>query len=252
MDDHQATAQVTTDLLFGVCRYAPTFEGAVRGVNASDGAEYRGALGVMCSYNAVNGVSAWACHAYHHRSCLPPTRSGCALPCIARPPDPTPNLGYENNTPYHADAQENNMGSQVPACASREMQTEMLRDQWGFEGYVVGDSDTVIFIETEQHFADSPAAAVTAALTAGTDLESWCAGGNPDPDYYRDIIPLMLRNGSLPERLVDTALTRLLTLRFRAGLFDPPEDTEAYFKIGPSDRGTPSFEAVALDAARQS
>ena len=56
------------------------------------------------------------------------------------------------------------------------MQTSLLRDAWGFEGYVVGDSDTVKFIDTEHHYVDSPAAAVRAALEAGTDLESWTDG----------------------------------------------------------------------------
>ena len=64
----------------------------------------------------------------------------------------------------------------IPSCASKEMQTSLLRDAWGFEGYVVGDSDTVKFIDTEHHYVDSPAAAVRAALEAGTDLESWTDG----------------------------------------------------------------------------
>jgi len=103
------------------------------------------------------------------------------------------------------------------------MQTELLRGNWSFPGYVVGDSDTVRFIHTGSghdvnghNYTNSPAAAVRLALEAGTDLES--AGGSDN--YYRDVIPQMLRNGSLPHSLVDLALTRLLTLRFRAGLFD--------------------------------
>ena len=56
------------------------------------------------------------------------------------------------------------------------MQTSLLRDAWGFQGYVVGDSDTVKFIDTEHHYVDSPAGAVRAALEAGTDLESWTDG----------------------------------------------------------------------------
>eukprot|EP00937_MAST-01D_sp_MAST-1D-sp2_P000989 g989.t1 len=174
--------------------YAPTFEGAVRGATAGT-LDFMGALGVMCSYNEVNGI---------------------------------------------------------PACASRSMQTDTLRGHWHFQGYVVGDSDTVQFINTEHHYSNSPADATRAALMAGTDLESWCSGGNSKPNYYRDLIPLMLRNGSLPAEVVDLSLTRLLTLRFRAGLFDPPAASPAYFDIGPYDRGTEAFTADALDAARQS
>jgi len=115
----------------------------------------------------------------------------------------------------------------------------------------VGDSDTVQFIQTEHHYANSPAAAVHAALHAGTDLESWCDGGNSDPDYYRDVLPAMLRNGSLTAALVDVSLGRLLTLRFRAGLFDDPAD-QPFARITPQDRGTAQQAAIALDTARQS
>ena len=141
-----------------------------------------------------------------------------------------------------------------PACASSEMQTEMLRGNWSFPGYVVGDSDTVKFIHTGNghdvnghNYVDSPAEAVALALEAGTDLES--AGGNDA--YYRDYIPQMLRNGSLPQTLVDLALSRTLTLRFRAGLFDRYAG-QAFSRITPAERGTAEFAAVALDAARQS
>jgi beta-glucosidase len=134
------------------------------------------------------------------------------------------------------------------------MQTKMLRGNWSFDGYVVGDSDTVRFINTGtghdvngHHFVDSPAAAVRLALEAGTDLES--AGGSNN--YYHDVLPQMLRNGSLPHTLVDLALTRLLTLQFRAGLFDK-YDGQKFPAITPADRGTAAFAEVALDAARQS
>ena len=141
-----------------------------------------------------------------------------------------------------------------PACASREMQTDILRGNWSFSGYVVGDSDTVKFIHTGtghdvngHNYADTPAKAVALALEAGTDLES--AGGNDA--YYRDYIPQMLRNGSLSNKLVDLALTRTLTLRFRAGLFDK-YDEQAFTKITPAQRGTAEFAAIALETARQS
>ena len=203
--------------------YAPVFAGAVRGHNSSaveHGASYRGALGVMCSC-ACQPLSAL---------------QRCRL------------LGSDTV----ARLADNSVNGR-PACASREMQTEMLRGNWSFPGYVVGDSDTVKFIHTgngkdvDGHaYVDTPAKAVRLALEAGTDLES--AGGNDA--YYRDYIPAMLRNGSLPPMVVDLALTRMLSLRFRAGLFD--EYGRSFDKITPSDRGTAELAEVALDAARQS
>ncbi len=130
----------------------------------------------------------------------------------------------------------------------------MLRESWSFPGYVVGDSDTVKFIhsgtghdENGHNYVDTPAKAVALALEAGTDLES--AGGTDA--YYRDYVPQMLRNGSLSHTLVDLALTRTLTLRFQAGLFNK-YDEQAFTKITPAQRGTAEFAKIALDTARQS
>ena len=114
---------------------------------------------------------------------------------------------------------------------------------------MTGDSDTVEFINTHHHYVDTPAAATKAALEAGTDLESWTVSS--PANYYRDIIPVMLRNGSLAPSLVDRAVSRLLTLRFRAGLFDKYE-AQHFAQIRPEDRGTEQFAEIALDAARQS
>ena len=117
--------------------------------------------------------------------------------------------------------------------------------------HVAGDSDTVQFTNSAHHYVNNPAAAVLAALQAGTDMESWTEGDTP-PDYYRDVIPTMLQNGTLDEALVDLALSRLLTLRFRTGLMDPDAANQPFFKIAPTDRGTAAFAADALDAGRQS
>ena len=70
----------------------------------------------------------------------------------------------------------------------------------------------------------------------------------PGLDYYRDVVPPMLTNGSLSQTLVDRALSRLLTLRFQAGLFDKFEG-QTFGEIAPADRGTAAFAEVALDAA---
>ena len=96
--------------------------------------------------------------------------------------------------------------------------------------------------ENGHNYVDTPAKAVALALEAGTDLES--AGGNDA--YYRDYIPQMLHNGSLSHSLVDLALTRTLTLRFRAGLFDK-YDGQAFTTITPAQRGTAEFADIALD-----
>ena len=101
------------------------------------GAAYRGALGVMCS-----------CEPQHN----PARIMSASL---------TEKLVVDN------------AWAAFPA-ASKEMQTSLLRDAWGFE-YVVGDSDTVKFIDTEHHYVDSPAGTVRAALSRHRpgELDRW-------------------------------------------------------------------------------
>jgi beta-glucosidase-like glycosyl hydrolase len=222
--------------------YAPVFEGAVRGHSGSavaNGTKYRGALGVMCSC----AHAASARYVFLRRSTTSQPCHCLCLPVVVA-------ASEYMRAPTFADNSVNGR----PACASKEMQTEMLRGNWSFAGYVVGDSDTVKFIHTGtghdvhgHNYVDTPAKAVALALEAGTDLES--AGGNDA--YYRDYVPQMLRNGSLPHALVDLALTRTLSLRFRAGLFDK-YDGQAFTKITPAQRGTAEFAKIALDTARQS
>jgi beta-glucosidase len=108
------------------------------------------------------------------------------------------------------------------ACENRTLLTDVLREQWGFEGWVMTD-----------WFA---AHSTVAAITAGLDMEM------PDGTYFGTALRSAVQNGTVPERYVDRAVRRILTVMDRFGLLDgsaPPRP----------DRDAPASAAVALEIA---
>lgn len=132
----------------------------------------------------------------------------------------------------------------IPAPANRYLLTDVLRDQWGFRGAVVGDVDTVgdIFAKSGHAYAKDAAVASAQALQAGNDL---CSGNT------YSALPEALKLGLINELDLDRALKRLFTLRFRLGQFDPP-DLVPYKKIPITDNDSPEHNALALQSARES
>eukprot|EP01062_Namystynia_karyoxenos_P065837 TRINITY_DN59893_c0_g1_i1.p1 TRINITY_DN59893_c0_g1~~TRINITY_DN59893_c0_g1_i1.p1 ORF type:complete len:804 (+),score=280.33 TRINITY_DN59893_c0_g1_i1:86-2413(+) len=156
-----------------------------------------GAAGVMCSYNAVNGV---------------------------------------------------------PSCANSWLLEEVLRKNWGFDGYVTSDSGAVKDVYVNHHYTKAWPETVATTVKAGCDVESagwpknhpWGTGGP-----YIDYLPGAVKAGLLNESAIDTALRNALGLRFRLGLFDPIDD-QPYWKIPPSTVRHPDHIALSIDSTRQS
>ena len=104
----------------------------------------------------------------------------------------------------------------VPCCASSFLLTDLLRKQWGFDGYVVSDCGAIhnIWGEQEHHYVTTPEEAAAAAVKAGCDL---CCGG----DY--NALVRAVQKGLITEKEIDQALYYTLWTRFKLGLFDPPD-----------------------------
>jgi beta-glucosidase len=105
----------------------------------------------------------------------------------------------------------------TPLPVNRRLLTEILRDEWGFDGAVVGDVDNVedLYKKGCHNWAKTGAEAVAGAIKAGNELRS---GGHPEHALEA------VANGFLTEADIDKALTRLLILRFLLGQFDPQEN----------------------------
>ena len=107
-----------------------------------------------------------------------------------------------------------NSWNRIPNSASHYLLTDVLRKQWGFEGYVYADWGAVDMLNTFHHVAADAADAAKQALTAGLDVEasSLC---------YQQL-PRLVKEGKLDEALIDQAVRRVLLAKYRMGLFDDP------------------------------
>ncbi|HEV2438380.1 MAG TPA: glycoside hydrolase family 3 C-terminal domain-containing protein [Verrucomicrobiae bacterium] len=129
-----------------------------------------------------------------------------------------------------------------PACANPYLLTDLLRKQWGFDGYVTSDCGAIYDIWANHKFVGTPEAAAAVAVKAGDDL---CCG----TDY--NALVLAVRKGLISESKIDQALGYLLQIRFRLGMFDPPASVP-YSKILFSENNSPEHQALALRVARES
>lgn len=132
----------------------------------------------------------------------------------------------------------------VPASASSFLLTDLLRKQWGFDGYVVSDCDAIrdIYGERQHRYVKTAEEAAAAAIKAGCNL---CCGG----DY--NALVRAVQQKLVSEKEIDNALYHTLWTRFRLGLFDPA-DKVPYSKYTIADNDTPEHGKVALELARQS
>jgi beta-glucosidase len=133
-------------------------------------------------------------------------------------------------------------------CASPTLLQKILRDEWGFDGYVVADCGAVDDIYANHMLARTPAEAAALAVKAGCDLECGCTYGIAC-DYNR--LADAVEKGLLTEEDIDRSVRRLFAARFRLGMFDP-EDQVAYTRIPIEVVDSPDHRGLALEAARQS
>ena len=103
----------------------------------------------------------------------------------------------------------------VPSCANKPLLSDLLRDDWGFGGYVVSDCIAIQQIMTTHHYANSLEEAAAMALEAGTDLDL-CGGFTP-------YLTRAVEAGIVSESRVDVAVRRVLKARFELGDFDPAD-----------------------------
>jgi len=137
-----------------------------------------------------------------------------------------------------------------PACASPFLLQRTLRGAWRFGGYVVSDCGAVHDVFEGHHYRPSQPEAAAISLMRGMDNECITFGEVAGHDDYQPYIDAM-RKGFLPQKAVDTALTRLFTARMRLGMFDPPA-TVPYSRIPESELDSAAHRQLALKLAEES
>ena len=113
----------------------------------------------------------------------------------------------------------------VPVSASYYFLTELLRNQFGFRGYIVSDSEAVEFVQTKHHVAGDYKEAVRQVADAGLNVRTHFTS----PQDY--ILPLreLVNEGKLSMKTLDRNVSDVLRVKFQLGLFDSPyvKDTKA-------------------------
>jgi beta-glucosidase len=133
-------------------------------------------------------------------------------------------------------------------CASPTLLQKILRDEWGFEGYVVSDCGAVDDIYSSHSLVKTAAEAGALAVKNGCDLECGCTYGIPC-DY--GLLKKAVEQGLLTEEDLNRSVKRLFMARFRLGMFDPAEQVP-YAQIPYSVVDSPEHRELALEVARQS
>jgi beta-glucosidase len=107
----------------------------------------------------------------------------------------------------------------IPAHSSHYLLTDLLRRQWGFKGVVVSDWDDVKSLQTAYHLTDSYAGAAAIAVNAGVDMAMLPPGSVED---YVSGLLADVKSGKVSKERIDEATARILTLKFKLGLFEHP------------------------------
>jgi beta-glucosidase len=102
----------------------------------------------------------------------------------------------------------------VPATANHHTLTDILRGEWGFNGFVVSDYTSVRELIAHGIASDNKEA-VLKAVSAGVDMDM--AGGD-----FGTQLPALVKSGAVPMSVLDEAVRRVLRIKFQAGLFDNP------------------------------
>ncbi|MEG8945662.1 glycoside hydrolase family 3 C-terminal domain-containing protein [Rosettibacter firmus] len=129
-----------------------------------------------------------------------------------------------------------------PCCGSNLLLKKILRDEWKFNGLVVSDCWAVHDIFNSHHVTKTLEDAVVLSLIAGTELEC----GNSYHLLYDSF-----KKGIINEEIINEAVKKIFLIRFKLGLFDPPE-LVPYSNLTEKDIDTPQNKQLALEAARKS
>ena len=129
-----------------------------------------------------------------------------------------------------------------PCCASQTLLVEILRKEWGFEGYVVSDCWAIRDFHEHHHVTSSPAESAALAVKAGCDLNCGCT--------YRHLLAAV-EQGLVTEAELDVCVERLLRARMRLGMFDLTQRV-AHAQIPYEINDCDEHRRLALQVARES
>jgi beta-glucosidase len=129
----------------------------------------------------------------------------------------------------------------IPSHSNKHLLTDVLREEWGFEGILVSDYFGITQLETLHHIVSNYDQAAKVALESGVDMEL------PSADAFRNLAG-QVKAGTIAEAVVDRAVAHVLRAKFLLGLFDDPYVDPAYAE---KITNSPEHQQLALKAAHE-
>jgi len=133
----------------------------------------------------------------------------------------------------------------VPAIADPWMLKTLLRDEWGFDGFVVSDLGAIAKQRTLHHTVATEEEAIVRAISAGLDMQFY----DFKHDIFQRTIVEAVKKGTLSEKDLNRAVGGVLRVKFELGLFDNPYTDES---LSASIFHSEEHRKLALEAARKS
>ncbi|MCH5346251.1 MAG: glycoside hydrolase family 3 C-terminal domain-containing protein, partial [Muribaculaceae bacterium] len=130
----------------------------------------------------------------------------------------------------------------IPCGANHELLIDILRGEWGFDGFVTSDCGAVDDVFTRHKYVATGAEASAVSMINGEDLNC----GDTFQTYCKEAI----EKGLMTEADLDLALTRVLAARFSVGEFDPASEV-SWTKVPQSVLNCEAHQELALQAARE-
>ncbi len=135
----------------------------------------------------------------------------------------------------------------IPASANHFTLTEVLRNEWKWDGVVISDYNAVGEL-VRHHFAKNMKEAALRGFKAGVDIDM--VGDSIDGNPYAPNLKNLVEEGKISEKEIDNSVRNVLRLKFRLGLFDNPYTDTTYFK---EHNLSKSFrDSAALQLAKES
>lgn len=133
----------------------------------------------------------------------------------------------------------------LPCTANRWLLNTVLRDEWGFKGFVLSDLGAIRRLYNDHHVAATPADAVQLAINSGVDMQFY---DFPHAVFQNALID-GVKSGKVSQATLDAAVSRVLRVKFMLGLFDHPFVDES---LDQHARRSPEHLDPSLEVALQS
>ncbi len=135
----------------------------------------------------------------------------------------------------------------VPCHENKRLLTDILRKEWGFDGYIVSDCSGIARLWDSHKVHSEPENAASAALNAGVDLE--CGGYSEYEHFYTEFLEKQLKDGKVSEERINEAVRMVLIARIKTGQL---EKEQPFSNLTLDIIGCPKHSALSYEAAVKS